>query len=75
MAKVRKKSTGRDGNWRNFKNWHIVCSHCGAEFNDAESIDVTGESGHYAEEHPGEPVAFSTVWVGKGPRPRRTPWG
>lgn len=64
----------RDGNWRNKQNWKLVCSHCGAEFEDTEEIDLTGDEGHFAQEHPGEPISFTSRWVGKGRRPKRTPW-
>jgi len=58
----------RDMNPANGENWKVVCSHCGMEFFDAEQIDLT--DGHYQQEHPGEPVAFNTVWVGVGPPPK-----
>lgn len=59
----------RDGNPNNKKNWKVVCSLCGAEFPDKETIDLA--DGHYQQEHPEEDgIHFHTVWVGKGPAPR-----
>lgn len=59
----------KDGNPSNKQNWKIVCSLCGAEFEDDEIIDLA--HGHYQEEHPEEEgIHFHTVWVGKGPEPR-----
>jgi hypothetical protein len=60
----------RDGNPANRENWALVCSVCGAQFQMAETIDLV--AGHFASEHPDlENPHFNTVWVGKGPPPKR----
>jgi hypothetical protein len=63
----------RDGNPRNTHNWKLVCSVCAAEWLDGETIELA--AGHFQEAHPDltEPN-FTTVWVGKGPRPRQSPY-
>jgi hypothetical protein len=59
----------RDGNPANQQNWKVVCSICGAEFADTETINLA--DGHFQQEHPGESIQFHTIWVGKGPTPKR----
>lgn len=62
----------RDGNPANSQNWKLVCSVCGAEWEDAETVGLA--SGHFAEDHPElDNPSFTTVWVGKGPRPKSGP--
>lgn len=59
----------RDANPRNQQNWKLVCSVCGAEFENKEVIDLA--NGHFKQDHPDlEHPAFATVWVGKGPLPK-----
>lgn len=59
----------RDGNPANRQNWKLVCSACGADFRDDETVDLMG--GHFAEEHPDlETAHFNTIWIGKGPTPK-----
>lgn len=61
----------RDGNPANKHNWKLVCTHCAAEFLDIETVDLA--DGHYQQEHPGEDIAFTTVWQGIGPTPKGGP--
>lgn len=59
----------RDGNPDNPHNWKLVCSFCGAEFGDKETIDLA--DGHFQKDHPDEEgLHFNKVWVGKGPEPK-----
>lgn len=63
------KKQRRDMNPDNKKNWKLVCSVCGAEFLDIETIDL--QTGHTQEEHPDRPMPeFNLVWVGIGPAPK-----
>lgn len=60
----------RDGNPANHQNWKLVCSACGAEFANDETIDLLG--GHFVTEHPDlDTPHLNTIWVGKGPAPRQ----
>ena len=62
----------RDRNPSNKQNWKVVCSVCGAEFDDAETIDLA--DGHAQQMHP-ELVNphFNVLWVGLGPKPTKKP--
>lgn len=64
-------SKRRDGNPRNKHNWKLVCTHCGAEFLDIETVDLA--DGHYQKDHPGEDIAFNMTWIGIGPAPKGGP--
>jgi hypothetical protein len=59
---------GRDMNPSNGANWKLVCSLCGAEFAMVETVDLA--DGHYQQDHPGEKIAFNTLWQGVGPPPK-----
>lgn len=60
----------KDGNPANKQNWALVCSACGAEYQDTETVDLV--TGHWQQEHADldEVPSFNTVWVGKGPAPK-----
>lgn len=59
----------RDGNAANKQNWKLVCSGCGAEFANDETVSLI--EGHHQESHPDmETPAFNLMWVGKGPKPK-----
>lgn len=59
----------RDGNPANNHNWKLVCSACGAEFANDETINLA--DGHAQQEHPDvEGIHFTMIWVGKGPAPK-----
>lgn len=58
----------RDGNPRNKQNWKLVCSGCGTEFPDDETVSLV--DGHMVDAHPDiDGIHFNLVWVGKGPPP------
>lgn len=62
------KAKRRDMNPNNNANWKVVCSHCGSELHDTETLSLA--DGHFNQEHPGEKLAFNLVWVGIGPAPK-----
>lgn len=65
----------RDGNPDNQQNWELVCSCCAQQWRNTDTFETIEE--HYKTEHPEELAAeglnLNTVWVGKGPPPRRKP--
>lgn len=58
----------RDMNPNNKANWKLVCSHCGADIHEKETIDLA--DGHFQKEHPESEIAFNLVWIGIGPEPK-----
>jgi hypothetical protein len=60
----------RDRNPANPDNWKIVCSACGTEWANDETIELVG--GHWEKEHPElEKPHLNTIWIGIGPAPKK----
>lgn len=62
-----------DANPANRNNFRLVCSACGAEFENKETIALDAETGetHWSREHPElENPHFNMIWVGIGKAPK-----